>query len=154
MTVPFMRAYTELLVATCHRRGAHAIGGMGAFIPNRRDAEVNDRAIAAVAADKRREAADGFDGRGWRTPTSSRGAGRVRPVSASGRTSSSARATASTSRPRSSSTARRTGGEVTEAGVRNNIAVAWRYMAAWLGGTGAVAIDDLMEDAAAAENTR
>ena len=62
MTVPFMRAYTELLVATCHKRGAHAMGGMAAFIPSRRDAEVNDRALAAVTADKRREATAGFDG--------------------------------------------------------------------------------------------
>src|SRR5690606_3231758 len=62
MTVPFMRAYTELLVSTCHRRGAHAIGGMSAFIPNRRDPRVTERALEAVAADKRREAADGFDG--------------------------------------------------------------------------------------------
>nr|MDP9496816.1 malate synthase [Actinomycetota bacterium] len=62
MTVPFMRAYTELLVKTCHKRGAHAIGGMSAFIPNRRDPEVNEKALAAVRADKTREADDGFDG--------------------------------------------------------------------------------------------
>ena len=62
MTAPFMRAYTDLLVATCHRRGAHAIGGMAAFIPNRRDAEVNEVAMAKVRADKEREAGDGFDG--------------------------------------------------------------------------------------------
>src|SRR4029450_12032808 len=61
MTVPFMRAYTELLVKTCHRRGAHAIGGMAALIPSRKDAEANERATQAVAADKRREAGDGFD---------------------------------------------------------------------------------------------
>ena len=62
MTAPFMRAYTELLVATCHRRGAFAIGGMAAFIPSRRDAEVNERALAKVREDKEREAGDGFDG--------------------------------------------------------------------------------------------
>src|SRR5688572_11247982 len=62
MTVPFMRAYTELLVQTCHRRGAHAIGGMSAFIPSRRDPDVNERALAAVRADKERESGDGFDG--------------------------------------------------------------------------------------------
>ena len=62
MTVPFMRAYTELLVKTCHRRGAHAMGGMAALIPSRKDAEANERAIAAVAADKEREAGAGFDG--------------------------------------------------------------------------------------------
>ena len=62
MTVPFMRAYTELLVQTCHKRGAYAIGGMSAFIPNRRDPEVTARAIEKVSADKKREAGDGFDG--------------------------------------------------------------------------------------------
>ena len=62
MTAPFMRAYTELLVRTCHRRGAHAMGGMAAFIPSRRDAELNERALAKVREDKRREAGDGFDG--------------------------------------------------------------------------------------------
>ncbi len=62
MTVPFMRAYTELLVQTCHRRGAHAIGGMAAFIPTRKDAEVNERALAKVREDKQRESGDGFDG--------------------------------------------------------------------------------------------
>ena len=62
MAVPFMRAYQQLLVATCHRRGAHAIGGMSAFIPNRREPEVTERALAAVREDKRREAGDGSDG--------------------------------------------------------------------------------------------
>src|ERR687886_1269792 len=62
MTAPFMRAYTELLVRTCHKRGAHAIGGMAAFIPNRRDPEKNEKALAKVREDKTREAGDGFDG--------------------------------------------------------------------------------------------
>src|SRR5690606_35392678 len=62
MTAPFMRAYTELLVKTCHKRGAHAIGGMSAFIPNRRDPEINKVALAKVRDDKTREANDGFDG--------------------------------------------------------------------------------------------
>ena len=62
MAVPFMRAYTELLVRTCHRRGAHAIGGMAAFIPTRRDPEVNEIALTKVREDKEREAGDGFDG--------------------------------------------------------------------------------------------
>lgn len=69
MTAPFMRAYTELLVRTCHKRGAHAIGGMAAFIPSRRDAEVNRVAFEKVRADKDREAADGFDGSWVATPT-------------------------------------------------------------------------------------
>src|SRR5487761_775031 len=62
MTAPFMRAYTELLVKTCHGRGAHALGGMAAFIPSRRDPEVNDKALAKVREDKTRESGDGFDG--------------------------------------------------------------------------------------------
>src|SRR5205807_1941833 len=62
MTTPFMRAYTELLVQTCHKRGAHAIGGMAAFIPSRRDAAVNEVAMTKVGDDKRRESGDGFDG--------------------------------------------------------------------------------------------
>ena len=62
MAVPFMRAYTRLLVATCHRRGAHAIGGMSAFIPNRREPEVTANALAKVREDKDRESGDGFDG--------------------------------------------------------------------------------------------
>lgn len=62
MTAPFMRAYTELLVKTCHKRGAHAIGGMAAFIPSRKDAEINKVAFEKVKADKDREAGDGFDG--------------------------------------------------------------------------------------------
>ena len=62
MTVPFMRAYTELLVKTCHRRGAHAMGGMAAFIPSRRNPEINETALARVREDKERESGDGFDG--------------------------------------------------------------------------------------------
>src|SRR6185503_4628589 len=62
MTVPFMRAYTELLVRTCHARGAHAMGGMAAFVPSRKDPEVNEKAIAKVREDKQREAGAGFDG--------------------------------------------------------------------------------------------
>jgi len=70
MTVPFMRAYTELLVKTCHKRGAFALGGMAAFIPNRRDQAVTETALAKVRDDKKREATDGFDERGSLTPTS------------------------------------------------------------------------------------
>ena len=90
MTVPFMRAYTELLVKTCHRRGAFAMGGMAAFIPNRRDPEVTEAALAKVREDKTREAGDGFDGT-WvahpdLVPTAARSS---TPCSASGRTRSS-----------------------------------------------------------------
>ena len=90
MTVPFMRAYTELLVATCHKRGAHAIGGMAAFIPSRKDAEVNRVALAKVREDKEREAGQGFDGTWVAHPDLVPVATDAStPCSATGRTSSS-----------------------------------------------------------------
>ncbi|MDG4786145.1 malate synthase A [Micromonospora sp. WMMD1102] len=154
MTVPFMRAYTELLVRTCHRRGAHAIGGMAAFIPSR-DPEVNAVALGKVRADKEREAADGFDGSWVAHP------GLV-PVCRD------AFDAVLGDRPHQLDQLRpevtvgaddllsvdRTPGRVTAAGLRGNVAVALRYFDAWLGGTGAAAIFDLMEDAATAEIAR
>ena len=155
MTTPFMRAYTELLVKTCHKRGAHAIGGMSAFIPNRRKPDVTEAALAKVTEDKRREAGDGFDGT-WvahpdlvatamaefdavlgdhpnqlerQRPEVQVGPGRLLTVD----------------RPRDS---------ITMAGLRTNIDVGIRYLASWLSGTGAAAIHDLMEDAATAEISR
>ena len=154
MAVPFMRAYTRLLVATCHRRGAHAIGGMSAFIPNRREPEVTANALAKVREDKEREAGDGFDGT-WvahpdLVPVAREVFDRVlgdRPnqKAAPGDASIGQAALLDMSVP---------GGRVTEAGVRQNISVAIRYLAAWLGGNGAAAIDNLMEDAATAEISR
>ncbi len=155
MTVPFMRAYTELMVQTCHRRGAHAIGGMAAFIPNRRDAGVTERALAGVRADKQREAQDGCDGTwvahpdlvpvaqevfdevlgGWPNQL-----GRQRPevdVAASDLTDVEV-----------------PGGEVTEDGLRTNVRVGILYIESWLRGTGAAALFNLMEDAATAEISR
>jgi malate synthase len=160
MTTPFMRGYTELLVKTCHMRGAHAIGGMSAFIPNRRKPEVTEAALAKVTEDKRREAGDGFDGT-WvahpdlvataqaefdavlgdpsnggqpnqldhQRPEVAVGPGRLLSVD----------------RPPNS---------ITMGGLRTNIDVGLRYLAAWLSGTGAAAIHDLMEDAATAEISR
>ncbi len=155
MTVPFMRAYTELLVATCHKRGAHAIGGMSAFIPNRRDAEATERALAQVADDKRREAGDGFDGT-WVAhpdliPTALAEFDAVlgdRPNQVD-RLRDDVRVTAHDLLDISSA-----GGTVTDAGVLSNVSVALRYIESWLRGTGAVAIDGLMEDAATAEISR
>ncbi len=155
MTVPFMRAYTELLVQTCHKRGAHAIGGMSAFIPNRRDAEVTERALEAVAADKRREAGDGFDGT-WVAhpdliPTARAEFDAVlgdRPNQVD-RLRDDVEVTAAQLLDIPS-----VGGEVTEAGVHDNISIAIRYIESWLRGTGAAAIDNLMEDAATAEISR
>ncbi len=155
MTTPFMRGYTELLVKTCHQRGAHAIGGMSAFIPNRRKPEVTEAALAKVREDKQREAGDGFDGT-WvahpdlvatamaefdavlgdrpnqldrQRPEVQVGPGRLLTVD----------------RPRDG---------ITMAGLRTNIDVGLRYLASWLSGTGAAAIHDLMEDAATAEISR
>jgi malate synthase len=155
MTVPFMRAYTELLVRTCHRRGAHAIGGMAAFVPSRKDPEVNEIAFTRVREDKEREAGDGFDGTWVAHPD-------LVPV---------ARAVFDRvlgNRPHQKDRRREEvrvegrqlvdltvpGGAVTEAGVRNNVSVALQYLESWLRGVGAVAIFNLMEDAATAEIAR
>ncbi|NUU07333.1 malate synthase A [Leifsonia sp. C5G2] len=155
MTVPFMRAYTELLVATCHRRGAHAIGGMSAFIPNRKDAEATERALQKVADDKRREAGDGFDGT-WVAhpdliPTALAEFDAVlgeRPNQVE-RQRDDVHVTADDLLDVAGADA-----TVTDGGVRANVSVALRYLEAWLRGTGAVAIDGLMEDAATAEISR
>ncbi len=150
MTVPFMRAYTELLVRTCHRRGAHAIGGMAAFIPSRRDPEVNEVALAKVKEDKVREAGDGFDGTWVAHPD-------LVPV-----------AFEQFERPNQLDVTREDvevpaealldlrvpGGEVSDAGLRLNVRVGVRYLDAWLHGTGAAAIENLMEDVATAEISR
>ena len=155
MTAPFMRAYTELLVKTCHGRGAHAIGGMAAFIPSRRDPEVNEVALAKVREDKTRESGDGFDGSWVAHPdlvpicrevfdgvlgSKPNQLDRLRDevsVSASDLLSIS-----------------ETPGTITEAGLRNDISVGLQYLASWLAGNGAVAIFNLMEDAATAEIAR
>jgi len=155
MTVPFMRAYTELLVKTCHTHGAHAIGGMAAFIPNRRDAEVNDRAIAAVRADKTREADDGFDGSWVAHPDLVPVALEVFDAKLGDqpnqieRTRSEVQVTAAQLLD-----AKATPGQVTDAGLRNNVSVGIQYLESWLRGSGAVAIFNLMEDAATAEISR
>jgi malate synthase len=150
MTAPFMRAYTELLVKTCHRRGAHAMGGMAAFIPSRKDPELNETALAKVREDKQREAGDGFDGT-WvahpdlvqvalaefdrpnqldrQRPEVDFGVAELLDVAA-------------------------TPGEITEEGLRNDVSVGIQYLSSWLRGSGAVAIFNLMEDAATAEIAR
>ena len=155
MTVPFMRAYTELLVATCHRRSAHAIGGMSAFIPNRRDPEVTAQALEKVSADKRREATDGFDGT-WVAHPDLIPTARAEFDAVLGDRSNQV----DRQRNDVSVTAaqlldiRSIGGQVTDAGVRDNVSIAVRYIESWLRGVGAVAIDNLMEDAATAEISR
>jgi malate synthase len=155
MTVPFMRAYTELLVRTCHRRGAHAIGGMAAFIPNRRNAAVTEVALARVRDDKERESADGFDGTWVAHPDLVPIAAGVFDGVLGERPHQKGRL-----REEVSVSADQLldllvpGGAVTEAGVRANVRVALAYLDSWLRGIGAAAIDNLMEDAATAEIAR
>ena len=154
MTVPFMYAYTELMVKTCHRRGAHAIGGMAAFIPNRRDPEVTEKAIAAVAADKSREAGAGCDGTWVAHPD-------LVPVAMKEFDLTLGSYPNQVSRQRDDVEVSAADllnldfpGEVTIDGVRTNVAVGVQYLASWLAGTGAAAIDNLMEDVATAEISR
>jgi len=150
-----MRAYQQLLVRTCHARGAHAIGGMSAFIPNRRQPDVTERALAKVREDKEREAGDGSDGT-WvahpdLVPVADEVFGRVldnRP----------------NQKEKQRPDVRVSGGDlldvsipgtkITERGVRANVSVGLAYLASWLAGNGAAALNDLMEDAATAEISR
>jgi malate synthase len=155
MTSPFIRAYTELLVTTCHRRGAFAIGGMAAFIPSRRDPALNATALAKVRQDKQREATDGFDG-SWVAHPDLVGVCREEfDEVLGGRPNQLERrhehldVTASDLLDISTAD-----GTITEDGLRNDVAVTIRYLAEWLNGRGAVAIFNLMEDAATAEIAR
>jgi malate synthase len=155
MTAPFMRAYTELLVRTCHRRGAFAMGGMAAFIPNRRDQEVTEKALAKVHEDKRREAGDGFDGSWVAHPD-------LVPICAEEFAAVLGERPNQLDRLRKevSVTAdqlldvKSTPGKATAAGLRAAVDVGVRYLASWLSGNGAAAIHNLMEDAATAEISR
>jgi malate synthase len=155
MAVPFMRAYTQLLVRTCHRRGAHAIGGMSAFIPNRREPDVTANALARVREDKEREAGDGFDGTWVAHPD-------LVPVAADvfGRVLGERPHQKDRLRVDVSATAAQLldvavpDGQITEAGVRADVNVALQYLDNWLRGNGAAAIANLMEDVATAEISR
>jgi malate synthase len=149
MTTPFMRAYAERLVRTCHQRGAQAIGGMAAFIPSRRDPAVNAVAMRKVMEDKTREAAGGFDGTWVAHPD-------LVPVALE---AFAARGAPVPQEPPGDDTralldVRVPGGAITEAGVRANVRIALLYIEGWLKGQGAVAIDNLMEDTATAEISR
>jgi malate synthase len=155
MTAPMMRAYTELLVKTCHARGAHAMGGMAAFIPSRRDPAVNEVALAKVTDDKTRESNDGFDGSWVAHPD-------LVPICREVFDSVLGDAPNQLSKQRDDVhvtaaellNVKATPGDITEAGLRNNVSVGLQYLANWLDGTGAVAIFNLMEDAATAEISR
>ncbi|MBC7724040.1 MAG: malate synthase A [Burkholderiaceae bacterium] len=154
MTVPFMRAYTELLVQTCHKRGAHAIGGMSAFIPNRRDPEVTKWALEQVSADKRREAGDGFDGTWVAHPDLIPAARAEFDAILGDRPNQVDRLRDDVTVTAEDLLDLRIQGKVTDAGVRANVSIAVRYLESWLRGVGAAAIDNLMEDAATAEISR
>ena len=155
MTVPFMHSYTELLVQTCHAREAHAIGGMAAFIPSRRDAAVNEIALTKVREDKEREARNGFDGTWVAHPD-------LVPVALDEFDAVLGDRANQVERKREDVSVTEDdllnfeipGGEVTDEGLRVNVSVGVRYLDAWLQGVGAAAIDNLMEDAATAEISR
>jgi len=155
MTVPFMKAYSELLVKTCHARGAFAMGGMAALIPSRKDAEANERAIAAVHEDKRREATAGFDGTWVAHPD-------VVPVALEEFDAVLGSKPNQIERQRDDVSvtaadlldAGSTPGDVTEEGLRSDVNVGFQYISFWLGGRGAAGINNLMEDAATAEISR
>ncbi|MBA3643831.1 MAG: malate synthase A [Chloroflexia bacterium] len=155
MTVPFMRAYTQLLVRTCHRRGAHAIGGMAAFIPTRADPAATENALARVREDKEREAGDGFDGTWVAHPGLVPVAMAVFDAALGDRPNQKDRlredVDVSAEQIRTLTVP---GGTITAGGLETNISVALQYLNAWLTGTGAAAINNLMEDAATAEISR
>jgi malate synthase len=155
MTVPFMRAYTQLLVQTCHGREAHAIGGMAAFIPSRRDAEVNRVALGKVREDKEREAGDGFDGTWVAHPDLVPTARACFDAVLGDRPNQVDRKREDVSVTEAQLVDFDVpGGEITDAGLHTNVSVGVRYLDAWLRGVGAAAIDNLMEDAATAEISR
>jgi malate synthase len=155
MTVPFMRAYAELLAATCHRRGAHAMGGMAALIPSRADEEANTRALDGVRADKEREVKQGYDGTWVAHPDLVPTARQVFEQGLSGAPNQLGK-----QRPDVSVSAAdlldlaSTPGRITERGLRTDVSVGFQYVSFWLGGRGAAAINSLMEDAATAEISR
>ncbi len=155
MTVPFMRAYTELLVKTCHARGAFAMGGMAALIPSRKDAEANERAIEAVRADKAREAADGFDGTWVAHPDVVAVAkAEFDKVLGDKPNQIDRRRDDVDVRAEQLLDAASTPGEITEDGLRSDVSIGFQYISFWLGGRGAAGINNMMEDAATAEISR
>ena len=155
MAVPFMRAYAQLLVKTCHRRGAHAIGGMSAFIPNRREPEVTENALAKVREDKEREAGDGFDGTWVAHPDLVPVAMEIFDRALGDKPNQKYRLRQDVNVSATDLTNFEVpGGEITERGLATNVSVGIRYIASWLDGVGAAALDNLMEDAATAEISR
>ncbi|MBV9818093.1 MAG: malate synthase A [Solirubrobacterales bacterium] len=155
MTVPFMHAYTELLVATCHRRGAHAMGGMAAQIPSRTDEEASAKALESVREDKRREVQQGYDGTWVAHPDTVPAAREVFEEGLKGRPNQLERQRDDVTVTAAQLLALQdTPGEITEQGLRTDVNVGFQYVSFWLGGHGAAAINSLMEDAATAEISR
>jgi malate synthase len=155
MSVPFMRAYTELLVRSCHKRGAHAIGGMAAFIPSRKDEEVNSTALEKVRQDKLRESGDGFDGTWVAHPDLVPVARSVFEEKLGDRPHQKERLREDVhGSPSDLMDWTVAGGEITENGVRTNVNVGMLYLESWLRGNGAAALYNLMEDTATAEISR
>jgi malate synthase len=155
MTVPFMRAYTELLVKTCHRRGAHAMGGMAAFVPSRKNPEINEAALGKVREDKEREAADGFDGTWVAHPDTVSTAMEEFDKTLGERPNQIERRRDDVDVVAGDLLAvEATPGEVTEEGLRNDVSVGIQYLSHWLLGSGAAAIFNLMEDTATSEIAR
>ena len=155
MTAPFMRAYTELLVKTCHHRGAFAMGGMAAQIPVKGDPAANEAAFAKVRADKEREAGDGFDGSWVAHPGLVPICREVFDGVLGDQPNQLGKLREDVSVDAADLLAvAKTPGEITEAGLRNDISVGLQYLESWLRGGGAVAIFNLMEDAATAEIAR
>jgi malate synthase len=153
MTSPFLKSYCELLVKTCHRRGAHAMGGMAAQIPIKGDAEANEAAMAKVRADKEREATQGFDGT-WvahpgLVPIAKEVFDRLMPGP-----NQLERKREDVCVKARDLLALEPAGPITEAGLRTNVNVSLQYIGSWLAGNGCVPINNLMEDAATAEISR
>lgn len=154
MTVPFMRAYTQLLIQTCHRRGAHAIGGMAAFIPSRSDPAVNETAIQKVREDKVRESTDGFDGTWVAHPDLVAISREIFEKNLQGKPNQKDKIPSVKVTADELQNFTIPDGRITENGMTKNISIALQYIYAWLSGTGAAAIYNLMEDAATAEISR
>jgi malate synthase len=154
MTVPFMQAYAELLAATCHRRGAHAMGGMAALIPSRRDEQANAQALDGVRADKQREVRQGYDGTWVAHPDLVPVAREVFEAGLDGAPNQLGRRVDAAVTAEQLLALGSTPGQITETGLRTNINVGFQYISSWLSGRGAAAINSLMEDAATAEISR
>jgi malate synthase len=154
MTVPFMSAYAKLLAATCHHRGAHAMGGMAALIPSRRDEDANERALAGVRTDKQRETAQGYDGTWVAHPDLVPVAREVFENALGGRPNQLDVRPEVKVRAGELLDLSSTPGEITEQGLRTDVSVGFQYVSFWLTGRGAAAINSLMEDAATAEISR